>query len=755
MGIVACPGASGWGGVSCTWVDPLELERAEGSEKCGSKGLGARHNRARLRHDHGTYGRWCLVASVMQVVAFTGDFIRLCRTTFEDGTPEPGAASNAAHFAALLSTLRDNISNFDPIHADAEGSNETLQARNRLRSLASDLARDTKELQGVLRKVTTTASSGASSRLKAVLAYKFYYKGLISSLEKRIDGTRNVMNSEFLSRICSSAQAAHARSEERYTGLREDMKLFIDRWSDGKRTISELVSAEAQATRALVTSEAVQTRGRIDLLETRLVTRSSRHQAEETKERVLSTLWFREMNERENAIEEASYETVKWVFSEERLANGEKCQFAEWLKSDQSVFWISGKPGSGKSTLMKFLLRDRRTTEYLGTWKTPVQICSFFFFELGANALQKQLRGCCRTLLHQILDGNPTILETMLQKRPELSKKLSEHDWSLGELSGVLQECLSLGDSAFCLFLDGLDEIVSEERDAAVKLVGSLGRLPTVKICASSRPENLFRRYLGCYPMLRVQDLTYDAIRTYAEDRLKEHVDYLHAPDKAYEPFLSDLARRSEGVFLWAAIAIKDLLRSMHNLDTWPMLCKQLEEFPPSLNGLYKQMWNKQNEDWPRFKEEAAEIFWLVLNLGDWYDFRELEYLIATHQELRKELQRLVTTQGYYSSEDEMRISETYEAWLSARSCGLVEIIRASKGPPFGARVDFVHRSACEFLQNTDDGRQLLSSDCRSRRDKLLAVINASRISAYIWATRCSDEPHLAELPFQEDHLVA
>ncbi|RYP70622.1 hypothetical protein DL771_005335 [Monosporascus sp. 5C6A] len=314
-----------------------------------------------------------LVANVMQVIAFTGDFIQLCRTTLEDGTPEPGAASNAAHFTALLSTLRDNTSNFDPILANAESSNKTLQARSRLKSLASDLTRDTKELQGVLGKVTTTASSGASSRVKAVLAYKFHYKRLIASLEKRIDGTRNVMNSEFLSRICSSSQAAHVRSEERYASLHDDMKLFIDRWSDGKRTISELVSAEAQATRAHVTSEAVQTRGRIDLLETKLVTRSSQHQAEETKNRVLSSLWFREMNERENGIEKASYETVEWVFSDEPLANGEKCRFVEWLKSDQPVFWISGKPGSGKSTLMHYLLRDRRTTEYIETWKTPVQ----------------------------------------------------------------------------------------------------------------------------------------------------------------------------------------------------------------------------------------------------------------------------------------------------------------------------------------------------------------------------------------------
>jgi hypothetical protein len=39
--------------------------------------------------------------------------------------------------------------------------------------------------------------------------------------------------------------------------------------------------------------------------------------------------------------------------------------FSEWLSPNKSLFWINGKPGSGKSTLMKFLLEHLRTQELL------------------------------------------------------------------------------------------------------------------------------------------------------------------------------------------------------------------------------------------------------------------------------------------------------------------------------------------------------------------------------------------------------
>ncbi|KAF4451006.1 hypothetical protein F53441_5953 [Fusarium austroafricanum] len=39
--------------------------------------------------------------------------------------------------------------------------------------------------------------------------------------------------------------------------------------------------------------------------------------------------------------------------------------FTDWLLSDTPIYWISGNPGSGKSTLMKYLSEHPRTSEYL------------------------------------------------------------------------------------------------------------------------------------------------------------------------------------------------------------------------------------------------------------------------------------------------------------------------------------------------------------------------------------------------------
>jgi hypothetical protein len=63
----------------------------------------------------------------------------------------------------------------------------------------------------------------------------------------------------------------------------------------------------------------------------------------------------------------SSYDgTFQWLFDRNVVS------FADWLEEDQStvgpsrpIFWINGKPGSGKSTLMKFAMRDDRTLELL------------------------------------------------------------------------------------------------------------------------------------------------------------------------------------------------------------------------------------------------------------------------------------------------------------------------------------------------------------------------------------------------------
>jgi ABC-type molybdenum transport system ATPase subunit/photorepair protein PhrA len=59
--------------------------------------------------------------------------------------------------------------------------------------------------------------------------------------------------------------------------------------------------------------------------------------------------------------------------------------FVKWLKSDVPIYWITGLPGSGKSTLMKYLYENPQTQSYVSTNGRTVTMIGYFFHELGAS----------------------------------------------------------------------------------------------------------------------------------------------------------------------------------------------------------------------------------------------------------------------------------------------------------------------------------------------------------------------------------
>lgn len=52
-----------------------------------------------------------------------------------------------------------------------------------------------------------------------------------------------------------------------------------------------------------------------------------------------------------------------------------------WLLSDSdSVYWIMGKPASGKSTLMRYIQRHERLISTLETWSGDSQLVFSSFY---------------------------------------------------------------------------------------------------------------------------------------------------------------------------------------------------------------------------------------------------------------------------------------------------------------------------------------------------------------------------------------
>jgi hypothetical protein len=119
--------------------------------------------------------------------------------------------------------------------------------------------------------------------------------------------------------------------------------------------------------------------------------------------------------DREDAIEPAELCTFDWIFEKPRSQERPWSSFLDWLYSGESLYWIQGKAGSGKSTLVKHLLNHKRSHRALREWAgdTPSVDASFFFWYTG-NELQKSQIGLLRALLYQCLTDYRELIPIVL-----------------------------------------------------------------------------------------------------------------------------------------------------------------------------------------------------------------------------------------------------------------------------------------------------------------------------------------------------
>ena len=104
------------------------------------------------------------------------------------------------------------------------------------------------------------------------------------------------------------------------------------------------------------------------------------------------------MDERFQDVCKAAEETFKWIFEDPDLVTSKnpelRIPFLEWLESGSGIFHISGKPGSGKSTLMKFLCQHIATTDALLLWAgNKTLVFARFFFRNQGKRLQRSIIG--------------------------------------------------------------------------------------------------------------------------------------------------------------------------------------------------------------------------------------------------------------------------------------------------------------------------------------------------------------------------
>ena len=262
------------------------------------------------------------------------------------------------------------------------------------------------------------------------------------------------------------------------------------------------------------------------------------------------------MNERYEDITEAHAQTFRWIYENPDL------KFMNWLRKGEGIYWISGKAGCGKSTLMKHLCKNPKTRQSLPSDIENICVAGFFFHDRGPHPLLKSQEGLFRAILHRILSRYRQLISVVLPRQFATFSKRTDRiqnggwQWTLSELKAafralVNQKILSL---RLCLLIDGLDEFSGEHKDI-IAVLDELARPSSgsiqVQLCLSSRPLLAFENAYSMHRHLRMQDLTAGDIKKYVTDEFNKdfHLKELAANDRVTsDQIMEEILEKAEGV---------------------------------------------------------------------------------------------------------------------------------------------------------------------------------------------------------------
>ena len=331
-------------------------------------------------------------------------------------------------------------------------------------------------------------------------------------------------------------------------------------------------------------------------------------------QRVIKSLVFHGIKLREEQIHPAHAKTFAWIFQDSTTP------FKRWLACNDGIFWVNGKAGSGKSTLMKFLATHRQTKRLLRQWSGSVNliVASFYFWTAGHDAQKSQL-GLMKSLLYQIFRQCPDLIPSAWFSKFDSDSFVDENTdvWSRQELSDAVDSIITHGSltSRFCFFVDGLDEYADAQAGDHYALIQYLDRLTQsscVKICVSSRPWTVFKDRYDKYDDLKfvLQDLTSEDMRKYAAGQLLEDERFRRLASHEPQALLlaNKIQDKAEGVFLWVTLVTRSLKRGLSEHDDTKELERRLAQTPSDLIGFFRSILRNIDDNYRDYTMRALQI---------------------------------------------------------------------------------------------------------------------------------------------------
>ncbi|KAL6718673.1 hypothetical protein ACLMJK_002907 [Lecanora helva] len=541
-----------------------------------------------------------LVAGVLQVIDLSFKAASKCRRIYRDGSCEEyrdaeelsqdiGGYSGLNTIAKIHNSLKDIMiaRSTNTLNASiCQTSSPSGQQDEELVEIATKCSHIAVQIQAELQRVRTTSKRDLGQSVQRglrILRRRNQLRDKFKTLEKY----QRVLDTRILVRLYSESY----QQIKDLRGLEQRVQNLVIAFDQGRTTIKDLITND------LTIDSNID-----DCLDEQALTKSSPYAQRKFK----ASLIFPEIFAREEEICDSHEGTCRWIFGSEKFDEGDEqdqlgMHFVHWIDHGNDVYWLSGKPGSRKSTLMKYIRGEAperfRAEQHPIAWSSGSRVitAAFFFWSLG-TALQKSICGFLRSLLYQIADQEPAAFFGSLDVRdyPTSPANLQLHTWTEKRLLEVLQAFLLKKPPQIRVFscMDGVDEFDGDE-DAMISTIRLLSADACLKVCVSSRPEQLFRRWFAGSSQLRLQDLNRPDIEKTAIEKLQPILEKHFPPESKATCLIHKLVDKSEGVFLWLKLIINIMEQAIYNGDSLDELSDCLDVVPNTMNGLYQHLWDR------------------------------------------------------------------------------------------------------------------------------------------------------------------
>lgn len=349
--------------------------------------------------------------------------------------------------------------------------------------------------------------------------------------------------------------------------------------------------------------------------------------------------------------------------------------YKRWLDSNEykqhhGLLWVKGKPGAGKTTLVKY-------ADDVACPKNIVRV-GFYFHARSREILQKSIDGMYRSLLYQLLDKQ-TALQNLVLDTFDTSINLdASAEWPRETLQEMLAFVFAnMAKRRIHCYIDALDECDVQQVQHMIDLFETINQ--------DSADDKRYLRILLAsrhYPIIRIRtDLELDL------DKVPEHLtdieQYVEGKlDTGSDPSVDikqQLVDKAKGIFMWAVLVV-DILNEEYSHGAIFNVRRRLEELQPGLSELFEELIKRDaGKNLDRFKRCLQWLLYAKRPLS----CKEFYWAMALH-EVKDDTTSPI---AHEPTEEHMK------RLVSSSSKGLAEI--STDGT---AIVQFIHESVRDYL---------------------------------------------------------